>query len=243
MMIKLAGKQGVLEQEEMQFHKNLFFLTDKKATHIMTNRTEVEMLDIAWPEEKIAEIIRASARSSFPVYEDSIDNILGLLRARDFFAGFCRASLDLRAVLIEPVFLPETVTPLQILKIFRSRQNYFGIVVNEHGSFEGVLTLHDLIEHVLGNMPDTPAEARHITVRQDGSLLVDGITPMAELLEALHLDGLDATSGSYTTVSGFIFEHVKSIPGEGFTFPAGGYRFEIVDMDGPRIDKILISKK
>jgi CBS domain containing-hemolysin-like protein len=91
-------------------------------------------------------------------------------------------------------------------------------------------------------MPDTPAEARHITVRQDGSLLVDGATPMAEVLDALQLERFDEKSASYTTISGFIFEHVKNIPVDGFSFSAGDYIFEIVDMDGPRIDKILIRK-
>jgi putative hemolysin len=242
-MIKTAGRQGVLQQEEMQLHENLFLLSDKRAFHIMTNRAEVDILDIARPCGEIEQTIRGSMHSCFPVYEQSLDNIIGVLRAKDFFAGHCDPKFDPRTILIRPVFLPERLTPLQIVKIFREAKMYFGIVVNEYGAFEGVLTLHDLIEHVLGDMPDAGEDQHHIVTMTDGALLVDGSTPLFDIMDALHLDMPGGQHEKYATIAGFVFDRLKNIPVEGASLPLGDFLLEIVDMDGPRIDKIMIRKK
>jgi putative hemolysin len=242
-MIKTAGRQGVLQQEEMQLHENLFLLSDKRAFHIMTNCAAVDTIDIALPVEQIEKIIRASMHSCFPVYERTLDNIIGAVRAKDFFAGYCDPLFAPRTILVPPVFLPERLAPLQIVKIFREAKNYFGIVVNEYGTFEGVLTLHDLIEHVLGDLPDAGQERRHITRLADGALLVDGSTPLFEIMEVLHLEALRGMLEKYATIAGFVFDQTKNIPVEGARLSLGGYLLEIVDMDGPKIDKIMIRKK
>lgn len=243
-MIKTAGRQGALGMEELQLHENLLLLSDKRALHIMTIRTDVDMIDIAWPPADIEAAVRKSMHSFFPVYEESLDNIIGVLQAKDFFAGLCRPGFDPRAVLSRPVFFPENLTPLQIVKIFRQAKNYFGIVVNEHGAFEGVLTLHDLIEHVFGDMPFAgEAESHRIVTMADGALLADGGTPLFKIVEALHLNLPEENLEKYATVAGLVYDRLKNIPAEGACIALGDFLLEVVDMEGPKIDKIMIRKK
>ncbi len=243
LLIKTAGRQGVLQKEELQLHENLFLLSDKRAFHIMTNRVEVDSIDIAQPCRDIEKAVRASMHSCFPAYEAAPDDIVGVLRAKDFFAASCDPAFDPRAILCEPVYLPENLAPLQILKIFRQAKEYFGIVVNEYGAFEGVLTLHDLIEHVLGDMPDAGDTQPQIRQLEDGALIMDGSTPMFEALAAIGREELGGRLEKYATIAGYVFDRTKNIPREGALLPFCDYLLEVLDMDGPRIDKVVLRKK
>lgn len=243
LLIKLANKQGVIEKKESEFIHNIFRFADRKAHSIMTHRNNVVWLDIEDDIEKISTTVLSNNYSKFPVYRESLENIVGVLNSKDFLANYNANDFSLAAILHQPVFIPENLTAIKILELFRNERSYYGIVVNEYGSTEGVLTLHDLTENIFGYLPDLEEQdPPSVVVREDGSYLVDGSMLIDELLEYIHVKEFTAKERTYNTLAGFILFKLRKIPSAGNFFTEGVYRFEIMDMDRSKIDKILISK-
>ena len=143
----------------------------------------------------------------------------------------------------QPLYIPETMNALKILERFRKDRNYFAVVVDEYGSTQGIITLHDLTENIFGTLPDLDDAAEpDIVTREDGSLLVDGMMPIDELRETVSLKEFDFEDADYSTLAGFILYKLSEIPEAGDVLDTEGYRFEIIDMDKSKIDKVLISK-
>lgn len=243
LMVKLANQQGVLEQKESEFIQNILRFADRDAYTIMTHRNDLEWLDVQASVDENDRIIRESGYTKFLVCDGSIENILGLVKLRDYIDNCNKPGFDLRHILTPPLYVPETMNALKILERFRKERNYFAIVVDEYGSIQGIITLHDLTENIFGALPDVDdVEAPAIITREDGSLLVEGAIPIDELRETVSLKEFDLEDADYATLAGYILYKLSEIPRAGDYFDSEGYRFEIVDMDKSKIDKVLVSR-
>lgn len=243
LMVKMANQQGVIEQKESEFIQNILRFADRDAYTIMTHRNSVEWLNSNAPDAELERKIYESGYTKFLVCDDSIENILGVVKLRDYVDKKSSPDFKLRDILTQPLFIPETMNALKILERFRKERNYFAVVVDEYGSTEGIITLHDLTENIFGTLPDLDdLEDPDIVTREDGSLLVDGMIPIDELRETISLKEFDFEDTDYSTLAGFILYKLSEIPTEGDYLNAEGYRFEIIDMDKSKIDKVLITK-
>jgi putative hemolysin len=242
-MVKLANQQGVLETKESEFIQNILRFADRDAYTIMTHRNEVEWLDIKADRAENDRIIRESRFTKFLLCDGDIENIIGVVKLRDYVDGRKNSSFDLRSIATPPLYIPETMNALKILERFRKERNYFAVVVDEYGSTQGIITLHDLTENIFGALPDLDdVEEPVIVQREDGSMLVDGMIPIDELRETINLQSFDQEDADYSTLAGFILYKLSEIPQIGDVMEAEGYRFEIVDMDKSKIDRVLISR-
>ncbi len=242
LMVKMANQQGVLEEKESEFITNILRFADRDAYTIMTHRNEVVWVDIQADAQENDRIIRESGYTKFLLCDDNIENILGVLKLRDYIDKRDKTNFDLRKIASQPLYIPETMNALKILERFRLERNYFAVVVDEYGSTQGIITLHDLTENIFGTLPDLDdPEEPDIVTREDGSLLVDGMIPMDELRETLHLKAFDFEEADYSTLAGFILYKLSEVPKVGYVLETEGYRFEIVDMDKSKIDRVLIS--
>lgn len=241
-MIKLANQQGVIETKESELMHNIFKFADRKAYSLMTHRTDVEWIDINLSKEEINKQIFESNFNKFPVCDGNFENVLGILMLNDYLANYSKSNFSIKKHLSKPIFLPENLSAIKILELFRKRKDYFGFVVDEYGSMEGIITLHDLAENIFGYLPDLEDERElpTIVVRADGSLLVDGSVTIDELNNHLVFDDFNESDLSYNTLAGFVLLALKKIPETGDYFDSGNYRFEVVDMDKSKIDKVLI---
>lgn len=240
--IKTAGKQGLFDKDESEIHYKILSFGRQRARPLMTHRLDVEWVDVNNPLSVIEEQLRNSHRTRFPACDGTYDKVLGYLHAKDFFALKTEPDFQLRSALREPVFVPENLYAIDVLRLFRKSRCYFGIVTDEFGAFEGVIALHDLSEALVGDLPESGEEADGIVRREEGSLLVSGNILVANLNQFLQKDLLPETSLFYSTLAGFILHKLETIPEVGERFEYKGYAFEIVDMDGVRIDKVIISK-
>ncbi len=239
-LLKVAGTKGMIEKEESLMHQNIFSFSEQKAKSLKTHRSEVEWLDITEDIDVIRSKIKNSPYSKFPVCNENIDKVIGVITAKDFFEHY-KAGLKLKDIIEEPIFIPEMMNATDVLKLFKKRKEYLGIVVDEYGSFEGIITLHDLIESIVGDLPDTEEE-EDVYVREDGSHLVNGGIEINELNEFFEMEVITENSESYLTLAGFIIFFLGNIPTVGEKFEHNGYSFEIIDLDESRVDKVLIQK-
>ncbi|NLN72900.1 MAG: HlyC/CorC family transporter [Bacteroidales bacterium] len=246
-MIKMAQNEGVLDSEESALHNQLFNFNDKKAHHLMTHRTDVEWINISMTFEEISDMLKTSQHSIFPVCEGTLDNTLGILRNKDFFELYNDESLeddkkDLKGILDEVIYIPETLTSLKVLSIFKEQKHYFGIVLDEYGNSIGVITLHDLAEDILGDLPvDGEEDDPDIVERPDNSFFVDGLTPITDFNDKIDFELIPEES-EFATVSGFFTNTLNALPKVGDELVYESYRFEVVEMEGNRIEKFIITK-
>lgn len=242
-LLKTAGKQGVLEKEETQMHQNIFFFSDQKAKNLQTNSNDIEWIDIHEELEDIEKKIKESPYSKFPVCDGDLDKIKGMITAEDFFERRNQKRFSIKRIMHEPIFIPENMNAFDILKLFKKRKQYIGIVVDEFGGVEGIITLHDLTEAIVGELPEIDDEIDpDIVVRDDYSFFVDAGIQIHHFNKALGAKIISEKSQDYITLAGFIIHHLKRVPKEGEKFVYNGFKFEIVDLDRRRIDKVLVKK-
>ena len=244
-MLKIASHEGVIEKEQNLIHEKVFYFADKRARHIMTHRTEVEWIDLEQPEEGIKADILKARHSKLACCSGTLDNFVGILYLKDYLTGInSDPGIKAADLLIQPLFIPENSDAPKVLNLFKKEQVHFGIVVNEYGSIEGIISLYDIMENIIGEIPEEgESEEPDIYIRDDNSVLVSGDAPI-EILDGI-IEGfvVDFEEIDYSTVAGFVFDSIKKIPQIGDKFEVTGYTIEIVDIDGNKIDKILISKK
>ena len=244
LLIGQATQGGVFEPGEQELVEGVFRLGDRKANELMTPRHEVVWLDLASGEEEIRRVIATSPHSMLPVGDGGLDQLLGVVHVRDLFAqSAARKPLDLKALMRPPIFVPEGTRALRVLDRFRATRMPFAVVLDEHGAVEGVLTLTDLLSAVVGQKGAPPHEEEwSYTQREDGSWLIDGGFPIAELKELLPVDSLPRENeGAFSTVGGLVMMNLERVPHEGDGLDVGDWRFEVIDMDGNRVDKVLVS--
>lgn len=240
-MLKNAGKQGVLEKEESQVHQNIFSFTDQTAKSLMTNSMDLEWINYNNDKEKIFNQMRESVHSKFIVGDGSIDKIKGVITIKDFLENHNTENFKIDDIIKDPIFFSLNTQAFKILNTFKIKKQYIGIVIDEYGGVKGIVTLHDLIEAIVGDLPDEDeTDEQNIIKRADDSYLINGKTLIYELNQYFQQEVIQDNISKYTTISGFLLEQLKSIPNTGAIVKHKDFEFEILDMDGNRIDKILM---
>lgn len=241
-MLKNAGKQGVLETEESQVHQNLFYFTDQTAKSLLTHRSEMEWINSEDSLDEIFDLLKESVHSKFVVGEGSLDKVLGVITIKDFLSHYKRPDFRLADIISAPIFIIQNTPAFKILNLFKTKKQYIAIVVDEFGMTKGIITLHDLMEAIVGELPDEDeVEETYIIQRSENSYLIDGKTLIYELNQYFQREIIQDNIALYTTISGFILAQLKDLPKPGDQLTHDNYLFEIMDMDGVRIDKILMT--
>lgn len=243
-MIEQGTQAGVFEAAEQDMLVGVFRLGDLRVEHFLTPRTEIEWLDIEDTTEEHKRIIIESGRSRFPVATGSLDNVMGVVQAKDMLVAFLKGgTVDLRENLREPLFVPESMPALKVLELIGDTRLPMVLVIDEFGGLQGLVTVNDILEAIVGDVSvrgemDEPEIVR----RDDGSYLLDGMLSVDEVSEVLQLAEFPGLKeGHYQTLAGFIITYLGRIPTSAEYFEWAGMRFEVVDMDGLRVDKVLVS--
>lgn len=237
-----AHHAGVIETEESRMIAGVMRLADRTARGLMTPRLDVEMIDIEDNIEAIRDQLQKSSRSRLPVRGENSDEIIGVLQARDFFNQLSlKGSVNLRQILRDVPVVSDFSDALDVVEAIRGTPTHMVLVYDEYGHFEGVVTAGDIMEAIIGAMQEDHFEEQAIVRRADGSYLVSGWMPIDEFSEFMRFPIEDDVE--YNTVAGFVLEELKHLPDVGETFSKNGWIFEIVDLDGRRIDKLLIKSE
>ncbi len=243
-MVEEGTRVGVFETVEQSMIEGIFRLSDRRVDAILTPRTEIVWLDLEEPFEENLKRVLESEHSSFPVGLGSLDNIQGVLRSRDLLVALAGQpdGIDLHALLQPPVLVLESTPAFNLLEEFRKSRQHMALVIDEYGGMLGLVTLSDIMSSIVGEMPgEGQTAAMQVTRREDGSWLMDGLLPVDELKDILDLDHLPGEERvGYQTLGGFVMSQLGSVPTPGQFYSCCGYRFEVVDMDGRRVDKVLI---
>lgn len=238
-----GAQAGVLEAEERDMIERLLRLADKPVRAIMTPRTELAWIDRTDSPKKIAAALKAAPHSRFIVCEGSIDNVVGLVQAKDLLDRILGGGeLSVGAALRQPLAMPDTVTALEALERLKSDPNGMALVLDEYGSFEGVVTAADVLEAIVGDPIDAGAEPNALGDAGETILLMDGMMPVDELKARLDLPDLPA-EGNYHTLAGLLLALLRRVPNTGDRMVFAGWRFEVLEMDGRRVDKVRASRE
>jgi putative hemolysin len=244
LMLREATAAGQFEAGETAIVQMALRMGDRKVGGMMTPRTQVEWLDLTDPEDENRRKIHDSDYSRFPVVKGDSHEVAGIVQVKDLLTQMLAGKpFDLAAALRPAFFLPDTVTALRALELFKQRGDPMALVVDEYGAFEGVLTLHDILQSLVGDIGAPGDEARGGVVRRpDGSWLVDGMTAVDEVADLTGLPALAGEDGGdFHTLGGFLMAQVNRIPAVGDRVAVGGFGFEVVNMDGRRVDRVLIT--
>jgi len=240
-----GAESGVIEKSEHEMLQRVIRLDDRDVKSIMTHRTEVVFIDINDTVDEIRTKVHEAGHSRYPVIDGNPDELKGIVQAKELLDS---ALGDLREINVmqhikDVMILPESASCLQALESFKRNHINLIVIVDEYGSTQGIVTHSDLLEAIVGILPSNydHDDQLKITQRSDGSWLVDGRTPIEEIHLSIGLDQISADE-DFDTIAGYVLEHLRKTPKEGAKFEAHRHRFEIVDMDGHRIDKLLITK-
>lgn len=243
-LIEQGTRVGVFEEAEQGMIEGVLRLGDRRAGELLTPRTRIVWFDLNDSWEEIKQEIITSRHSRFPLAEGDLDKVLGIVDAKDILVQSLRGeSFDLRALLTEPLLVPESMPALQVLELFKQRGSHLALVLDEYGGLQGLITHNDILEDIVGYVPlSAGTEEPNAVRREDGSFLVDGLLPIDRLKEILNIEKWpDEEVGHYQTVGGFVITQFGRIPSVGQRFEWGDYDFEVMDMDWRRVDKVLIT--
>ncbi len=245
-LLQQGTEAGVFHETEQEMVEAVFQLGDMSARGLMTTRTQIIWLDLNDSVEEIRAKLSDSGHSRFPVCEGSLDNVVGIVQAKDLLTNFLSGkNVELKATMQPADFAPKSMTALQLLDHIKKTSSHIVLVVDEYGGTEGLLTHHDILEAIAGDMPlgTTPIEPKAVQ-RKDGSWLLDGMLSVEEFKELFHIEDLPGEKkDSFQTLGGFLFTQMGRVPSVAESFEWNTLRFEIVDMDGKRIDKVLVSSR
>lgn len=239
-----GAESGVFEKSEHEMLRRIISLADRSVKSIMTHRTEMVAIDINDSYDEVVARIQAAGHSRYPVIDGDTDNVVGAVRAKNILrASLSPKSFRLKEFVEDLPSVPEMTTCLKAFEFFKSSNIHMAVIVDEYGSTEGIITSADLLEAIVGILPSNYDDIEDVAIRQrqDGSWLIDGRTSIHEMQLSLGLDQLSTDDG-YETIAGFVVQNLRKSPQEGDRFEAFGYEFEVMDMDGRRIDKILMSR-
>jgi putative hemolysin len=238
LLIDQGTQAGVFEEAEQDMVEGVFGLGEQRVYSLMTPRTEIIWLDIEDTIEEIRAKISENEYSRFPVRQDTLDVILGVVKARDLLvASLSGEQIKLKQLLKPAFYIPETMSAARALEIFKEKGTEMLLVIDEFGGLQGLLTVHDVIEEIVGQIE---LEEPQATQRQDGSWLLDGMLEVDEFKEIFNLPTLPHEQ-EYETLSGFVMLSLGRVPQAADQFEWHGLRFEVIDMDGRRVDKVLVT--
>jgi putative hemolysin len=244
-LVEEGRQEGVFEETEQDMIEGVFRLNDRLINAIMTPRTEIEWLDLEDPAQVLLDQVMHSSHSRFPVAEGSLDEVVGILNARDLLEQHLTGKpFDITALAQKPLFVPENTPASRVLELVRKSGLHEVLVIDEYGGLLGLVTLFDVLEAIVGELPaqDDSSEPE-VVEREDGSFLLDGLLPIDELKDLFDLDELpDEDKVGYQTLGGFMMSQIGHIPISGQHFDFDGYTFEVMDMDAHRVDKVLVTR-
>ncbi|WP_119155594.1 hemolysin family protein [Caldimonas tepidiphila] len=234
---------GVIEAHEHRMVRNVFRLDERHISSMMIPRGDIVWLDAAAPMEQTLDIIARTEHNRYPVCRGDLDEVIGVISARQLLQQVATGRpLDLNGQLQPPVFVPETLTGMELLESFRMANLQMVFVVDEYGVMQGVITLQDVLEAITGEFTTAHEEEAWAVQRADGSWLLDGMIPVPELKDRLQLKVLpEEDRGRYNTLAGMVMLLLGRLPGTADVVEWGGWRFEVVDLDGKRVDKVLVT--
>jgi putative hemolysin len=243
-LLQAGRAEGVLEAVEQSVASEALRLGDRTVRDIMRPRIDVDALDIETPQGEILGAIAMAGYSRLPVYEGSLDHIIGYVSIKDVLRSTWMGwPIELRKILHRAIFVPETMPLNRLLELFQKERNQLAIVLDEYGGTEGLVTLEDVLEELVGEIHDEhrQAEAQAFVKRADGSWLVEGSAGIEDLVKELDIK-VEPLPRDYSTISGLVLAELERIPAAGDVVSWRGLRIEVVDMDGRRIDKLLVNR-
>lgn len=238
-MISEGSEHGTIEEEEKEIIERVFHLGDRKITALMTHRTEIAWFDIEDTVQSIVDKADEIIYSTYPICDKTVDDIKGLIYIKELLKA--DRSMPLQQLLRPALFVPENNSPYQLLEKMKDTKIHSCFIVNEYGTLEGMITLNDILEAIVGDVPQTGQEEYEIIERADGTYLVDAQFTFYDFLSHFEkTEWMNEDEHEFDTVAGFVLHELERIPSTGDTFDWRGFSFEIVDMDGQRIDKLIV---
>jgi putative hemolysin len=238
-MISEGSEHGTIEEEEKDIIERVFHLGDRNITSLMTHRTEIVWFDMLDTVKTITEQHDQINYSTYPVCDKTVDDIKGIIYIKDLLKAL--PSTVLKDLAKPALFVPENNSPYQVLEKIKQTKIHSCFIVNEYGTLEGMLTLNDILEAIVGDVPQTGQEEYEIVKRNDGSYLVDAQITFYDFLSRFEkTEWMNEGEHEFDTIAGFVLHELERIPITGETFEWRGFEFEIVDMDGQRIDKLIV---
>ncbi len=242
-LIEQGTEAGMFEEAEQDMVERVFRLGDRPVSALMTPRPDIVWLDLEDTAEENRKKMMDSANSRFPVCQGGLDNVLGIMPVTDLLArSLSGEPLDLTVSLRQPVFVPESTRGLRVLELFKQTGTHMALVVDEYGVIQGLVTLNDILVEIVGDVPSADElDDPQAVQREDGSWLLDGMLSVDEFFKIFAVNDFQGEHrGSYQTLGGFVITHLGRIPNAADHFEWDGMRFEVMDMDGNRVDKVLV---
>ena len=245
LLIRQGAHSGIFEETEMDMVNAIFRLGDRRIGTLITPRPEIDWIDLDNPLEETFKKVVESGHSIFPVGKGSLDNIQGIIVAKDLLACLLKdSSVDISQCVIRAVFVPENMRAMKVLEVLRDDPHpAMVLVIDEFGGLQGLVTANDLLEAIVGELPESGGGFEpEIVQRKDGSWLVDGMLAVDEFMEYFHINDLpDRERGLYQTLGGMVMSTLGRVPKSGDAFDWKGLHIEVADMDGLRVDKVMIT--
>lgn len=239
-IISEGTEHGAIEEAEQEIIERVFHLGDRNITSLMTHRSDIIWFDLNDNEEMIREKILAEPHSDYPICDGNIDNIVGVVSLKDLYVTDDHTLF--KKIMKPAMFVPENNTAYQLLEKFKRSKQHACFIVDEYGTLQGLITLNDILEAIVGDMPQPDEHDYAIQEREDGTYLVDAQIPFYDFLSRFEkTEWMMEGEREFDTLAGFILHQLERIPQTGEQFDWKGFKFEIIDMDGHRIDKILVN--
>lgn len=243
-LIEEGTDNGAIEKSEQEMVENIFDLDDLRLGSIMIPRPDIIAINIDDSKEEIRQVITENPRSIFPVYRGNLDNLIGIIQVKDLWTHSCDLTLDsISGILKKPIFVPSSLTASELLEEFKIKKGHFALVSDEYGGIAGLVTLHDILEAIVGDIhcDDEPEDVQAVQ-REDGSWLIDGNMLIEDFKEHFGITEMpQENQGQYQTIAGFIMMELQKIPKVGDNFEWDRFRFEVTNMEVHRIDKVLVA--
>lgn len=242
-MIAEGAAIGTFEAAEKEIVNRVFRLGDMRVAALMTPRSQADWIDLEDDDEHIWRAISESSHSKLIVARGSLDDIAGIVYIRDILATRGQDILPIEEKIQEPLYVPRSLRAFKLLEQFQQTGTHIALVMDEFGGMTGLVTLHDILEELVGELPDEEADNLNILKRDDNSWFLDGLLPIEEFKELFGIEELpNEAKDQYQTLGGFVTSYLGAMPRTGDTFELADLRFEIVDMDRMRIDKVIVTK-
>ncbi len=239
-IINEGTEQGTLEETEQDIIERVFHLSDRNITSLMTHRNDIVWFDVSENEQQIKQKVLSEPHSMYPVCDGDIDNIKGVITMKDLYIH--RDNIQVLELMRSALFVPENNTAFRVMEKFKESQIHSCFIVDEYGTVLGLITLNDILEAIIGEMPQEDEVDYEILEREDGTFLVDGQIPFYDFLSYFDkADWMHEGEQEFDTLAGFILHKLKRIPEATDSLEWNGFQFEILDMDGQRIDKVLVN--
>lgn len=244
LLIDKGTQAGIFQEFEQDTIERVFRLADRRVSVLMTPRADIISLDLNESEKEIKGKIAQHKYSFFPVVQETLDNIVGVIRWKDLLSLTMESKpFDIKGISRKPLFVTEKTPAVKVLELFKTTKMHIAFVVDEYGAIQGLVTLDDILSSVFEDVEDAPEGEREIVKREDGSWLISGSLPLDEFIDYFEIGNLDEKERiGVNTVGGFVMGKIGAVPSEGQHFEWKDLRIEVVDMDGRRVDKILVSR-